>query len=131
MMRVTFFFTPSIITYCLKFLFLFFKNKNKFRVPAHKHPQIAPSEFVNWIQVHGAAPTRKGSKVKRQKSQLSRSMSYNDPSTNDFDKESQSTASESDSPVSPHDPMGSGLLPMISENVTVDLQKNGKKKEKN
>ncbi|KAI8137762.1 hypothetical protein BJV82DRAFT_330604 [Fennellomyces sp. T-0311] len=63
-------------------------------VPAHKHPQIAPSEFVNWIQVHGAAPTRKGSKVKRQKSQLSRSMSYNDDA---------STESDSDSPVSPRD----------------------------
>ncbi|KAI9491647.1 hypothetical protein BDB00DRAFT_930228 [Zychaea mexicana] len=85
-------------------------------VPAHKHPQIAPSEFVHWIQVHGAAPTRKGSKVKRQKSQLSRSMSYND-ALEDFDKDtSTDSTSESDSPVSPKD-TDARLLPGIAEHA--------------
>ena len=80
--------------------------------------------------MHGAAPTRKGSKVKRQKSQLSRSMSYNDPPT-DFDKDTESTTttSDGDSPVSSQD-TDSRLLPGISENVPVN-QKNGKKKKRN
>lgn len=50
-----------------------------FRVPADKHPEIAPSEFANWIKLHGTSPTRNGSKVRRQKSKLSKSVSLNDP----------------------------------------------------
>ena len=79
------------------------------RVPAHKHPQIAPSEFVNWIQVHGETPAMKQSKVRRQKSKLSRSMSYNDANitSNEDSNTSTSTTSSSssgeDSPTSPKD----------------------------
>ncbi|ORY90367.1 hypothetical protein BCR43DRAFT_499195 [Syncephalastrum racemosum] len=67
-------------------------------VPAHKHPQIAPSEFVNWLEVHGASPTRRDSKIKRQKSRLNRSVS-----ACDLDEDDTTTSSSSDSPVSPSD----------------------------
>lgn len=53
--------------------------KNDFfylRVPADKHPQIAPNEFANFIKTHGAnTPSRKSSSLRRRKSILSQSLS--------------------------------------------------------
>jgi hypothetical protein len=63
------------------------------RVPAKKHPQIAPAEFANWIKQHGDEKPEKiknKSKLRRKKSHLS-SVSY--PST-----ESDSTSSTEQSP---------------------------------
>ncbi|KAL0089373.1 hypothetical protein J3Q64DRAFT_1636511 [Phycomyces blakesleeanus] len=43
------------------------------RVPANKHPQIAPGEFVNWINTHPTNPARRTSEIKRRNSSLSQS----------------------------------------------------------
>ncbi|OAD70124.1 hypothetical protein PHYBLDRAFT_76156 [Phycomyces blakesleeanus NRRL 1555(-)] len=42
-------------------------------VPANKHPQIAPGEFVNWINTHPTNPARRTSEIKRRNSSLSQS----------------------------------------------------------
>ncbi|KAI9025938.1 hypothetical protein CLU79DRAFT_844484 [Phycomyces nitens] len=42
-------------------------------VPANKHPQIAPSEFANWINTHPTNPARRSSEIKRRHSSLSQS----------------------------------------------------------
>ncbi|KAF7723170.1 hypothetical protein EC973_002305 [Apophysomyces ossiformis] len=47
-------------------------------VPADKHPQIAPSEFSEWIRTNGTDPLRRASKVRRKKSQLSVSHTSED-----------------------------------------------------
>lgn len=45
------------------------------RVPADKHPEIAPNEFANFIKTHGAnTPTRRASSLQRRKSILSQSL---------------------------------------------------------
>ncbi|KAI9311582.1 hypothetical protein BX666DRAFT_1996577 [Dichotomocladium elegans] len=73
-------------------------------VPAHKHPEIAPSEFVHWIQQHGASATIQNTKVRRQRSKLSRSMSYDDLFENEKDSSTATGSSSGDEPpASPKD----------------------------
>jgi hypothetical protein len=45
------------------------------RVPADKHPQIAPNEFATFIKTHGInTPSRRSSSLHRRKSVLSQSI---------------------------------------------------------
>lgn len=62
---------------------IWYKQKNqlkkqansKLRVPADKHPQIAPTEFANFIKTHGANTlTKLNSSLRRRKSILSQSL---------------------------------------------------------
>lgn len=52
-----------------------------FRVPADKHPQIAPIEFANFIKTHGTKLPTKSGRLHRRRSILSQSLSVK--STND------------------------------------------------
>lgn len=57
-------------------------------VPADKHPEIAPTEFANFIKTHGAnTPTRRRSGLHRRKSILSQSLSAKSTTNNDEDDE--------------------------------------------
>ncbi|CEP15134.1 hypothetical protein [Parasitella parasitica] len=57
-------------------------------VPADKHPEIAPDEFTNFIQTHGAnTPTRRASSLRRRKSFLSQSLSQDDGYNDDDEEE--------------------------------------------
>ncbi|CAO3644454.1 unnamed protein product [Mucor hiemalis] len=59
-------------------------------VPADKHPEIAPTEFANFIKTHGAnTPTRRTSSLHRRKSILSQSLSARGTTTNDDDVEDE------------------------------------------
>lgn len=52
------------------------------RVPADKHPEIAPNEFANFIKTHGAnTPTRRASSLHRRKSILSQSLTSSSSSS--------------------------------------------------
>lgn len=54
------------------FYFLLFYE---YRVPADKHPQIAPNEFATFIKTHGInTPNRRSSSLQRRKSILSQSV---------------------------------------------------------
>lgn len=54
------------------------------RVPADKHPEIAPNEFANFIKTHGAnTPTRRASSLHRRKSILSQSLTSSSSYDND------------------------------------------------
>jgi hypothetical protein len=70
-----------------------------FRVPADKHPEIAPTEFANFIKTHGAnTPSRNNSTLHRRKSILSQSLSvspkYNNEEEEDDEIELNRTLSE-------------------------------------
>lgn len=66
------------------------------RVPADKHPQIAPTEFANFIKTHGTKSPIKSGRLNRRKSILSQSLSVKNTQQHRREEEDNDDDEEAD-----------------------------------
>ncbi|KAI8343693.1 hypothetical protein BC941DRAFT_412052 [Chlamydoabsidia padenii] len=86
-------------------------------VPAAKHPQIAPTEFLEWIKTHGNATTYNKHPVRRQRSALS--VTYTSSEEEDDDEEDEED-DEDDTKGNDDDDSDDYLATQLNSNNSID-----------
>ncbi|KAI9299316.1 hypothetical protein BJ944DRAFT_245408, partial [Cunninghamella echinulata] len=85
-------------------------------LPAHKHPEIAPSEFAKWIENNGSANIARKTSLRRKSSVLSQTHSINDENNNH--------GHDNKEDIVPPLPTPSKSSPLIDEGNSLEFDRN-------